>query len=140
MRKMIFICVLCFACNIIHAQVFVPYGLQPNIAVENAYNQMMNNMQNYCDHYWDNVTVPATPVPSTPIVVPDNTTTTTTPNSSNRPRTSQHDMCNGTGKCRTCNGTGEMWVGNIKKRCVNCNGSGKCSGCRGTGRTSSHYY
>ena len=49
----------------------------------------------------------------------------------------QHDLCNGSGKCNTCNGTGEMWKGfglSGKTKCPNCNGSGKCSGCNGTGR------
>ena len=49
----------------------------------------------------------------------------------------QHDLCNGTGKCKTCNGTGSMWKGygqSGKTRCPNCNGTGRCSGCNGTGR------
>lgn len=55
-------------------------------------------------------------------------------------RYSQHDLCNGTGKCNTCNGNGVRWVGDSKRICINCNGSGVCSGCNGTGLTSGHYY
>ena len=63
-----------------------------------------------------------------------------TSSSTRKATTSQHDLCNGTGKCKTCNGSGQMWVGTNKKQCVNCGGSGRCRGCNGTGKGSSHYY
>ena len=145
-KKILLMFAVSVACLAAHAQYWVPnvpYNLRPDVAAENAYNQMMNQMT---EHYWDNVnpnqinTVPngvdystATPPPSS------NNSTNSSP-SSNSPRRSQHDMCNGTGKCRTCNGSGLMWVGSNKKRCVNCSGSGRCSGCNGTGRSSAHYY
>lgn len=89
-------------------------------------------------------------VPATTNSVPSNSGGITTSSSgvsnggssssTRKATTSQHDLCNGTGKCKTCNGSGQMWVGTNKKQCVNCGGSGRCRGCNGTGKGSSHYY
>ena len=150
MKKTMLFALAVFTCLVSHAQFYVPYGMQPNVAVENAYNQIQSNMQEQYKHYWDNVnpnSMSTTPAPSSaPSSSYNNktsnkrTNTTSNRRNSSTPRTSQHDRCNGTGKCNTCNGSGQMWVGNSKKRCVNCNGTGRCSGCNGTGRTSAHYY
>lgn len=149
MKKTIIIAlVLGMVSMVSHAQVFIPYNLLPNVAVEQAAQIINNQMQQEISHFWDNVDINSLQTPSAPINVPapsmsfDDTSTRGYSSSyePRTPRTSQHDRCTGTGKCNTCNGTGMMWSGNIKKRCVNCSGSGRCSGCNGTGRTSPHYY
>ncbi len=121
----------------------VPYGLRPDVAASQAANASRNQL---FSNIWQNG------VPSTPVGTYSNTTSTTTRASSNsnssrsssssssttRTATSrQHDLCNGTGKCNTCNGTGSMWRGyglSGKTTCPNCNGRGRCSGCGGTGK------
>ena len=42
------------------------------------------------------------------------------------------DDCNGTGKCKLCNGSGAM---RAYVTCTDCHGSGKCERCNGTGHS-----
>jgi len=96
-------------------------------------------------NYWDNINVQS--VSATPTANYSSTSSSRSSYSSSSTRSAsstttattsrQHDLCNGTGKCNTCNGTGMMWKGfglSGKTKCPNCNGNGRCSGCRGTGR------
>ena len=47
-------------------------------------------------------------------------------------------LCVGTGKCKTCNGSGiardEQFGTGKTYKCPNCNGNGRCFSCNGTGR------
>ena len=47
-------------------------------------------------------------------------------------------VCNGSGKCRTCNGRGyftAIGIGSGQHLCASCNHTGRCRSCNGTGKT-----
>lgn len=121
----------------------VPYGLQPNVAVEQSAAIINNNLQSQMSDMWKNgvpadpVSTSSTPVMNTSSAAVGGSYYSSSSSSSSSSSGRQHDLCNGTGKCKTCNGTGSMWKGygqSGKTRCPNCNGTGRCSGCNGTGR------
>lgn len=148
--------------NMWNNAVSVPSSLDPNTAADAAAKQAMSNIatgfwddvnagqqyiENQTKDFWKNVD-PATLEQTLPVqgggAVGGSTVggsvSSSSRSSGSRSSTSssrQHDLCNGTGKCNSCNGTGSIWKGygmSGKTKCPNCHGSGRCSGCNGTGR------
>ncbi|NBH93477.1 zinc finger-like domain-containing protein [Duncaniella muris] len=70
----------------------------------------------------------------------DNTSTSATTYDTNRSQYAQCRHCHGSGRCSTCNGTGDRGDSHNFKpnevvwRCTTCSGTGKCMFCNGLGK------
>ena len=112
----------------------LPYYLQPNVAAQNAVNQMKSQMNTNIN--WQSGSyVPVTTSGSVPVTTGGSTTGSSTPSTSSRVCVT----CHGGGKCNGCNGTGkrtdnQYGTGRSSTiSCGVCGGNGICIVCKGSG-------
>ena len=106
-------------------------------------NLQQQFLQGYANSFWSNYNSNPQQYQSTPVTTTSSTSTgTSTTTTTTSPKTYQKSCphCLGSGKCSTCNGSGQvtrLGIGSGTHRCPNCtNQRGACQWCRGSGKRS----